>query len=305
MSTPSEIPEGITLEHYGEETLILERVNDVISASLEPVHIYSISNGIAFTGLRHAANYLGLHPNTVAKYLDAGVLKHVTLPSKNRRVRVDSLKELYAIIYKEPEPLASNTEGYDYPETPMSFEEPHTGQAIAYLGSTASHNTIELPDLNYQISREGYLGIPLKELEDLIPASEEVVLWVRPIDGHKPVNQSKAPDENSKLEEIKINFADGAVIIDMGARELVIDGDAVHLANREFSVLQYLAENKGIAVTRQQILDAVWGNWFSSDKVVDVNLSVIRRRLGDYKYLLRTLRGYGYKFDDFPPPSDT
>jgi hypothetical protein len=299
-----DIPEGVSFQHFNDETLVLERVDDVVSACLEPVHIYSFNHGTALTGLRHAADYLGMHPNTVAKYLDSGVLKHITLPSKTRRIRVDSLKELHARMYQETQEEHLSTDAQSDPEVNAPFEEANGHKALVYLGDMASRTTLELPNLNYQISNEGHIGIPLKGLQGLHIASQEAILWVRPID-YGLSNGSGLTVETIKTKEENLYFANGAVMVDTNLREVTVDGKRAHFPNREFSLLQFFIINKGISLTRQQILESIWGDWYSSYKIVDVNVGAIRKGLGNYRYLIKTIHSRGYVFDDFPPPKDT
>ena len=69
----------------------------------------------------------------------------------------------------------------------------------------------------------------------------------------------------------------------------------VPLATREFDLLRYLAENAGLALTRQQLLDGVWGHgWYGDERTVDVHVRQLRRKLGD-DLPLATLRGTGYR----------
>jgi len=88
----------MSLFDYDGETLIIEKVDGVVSASYEPVKVYDF-NGIAVTGLQHAADYLGVHVNTVRCYADRGHLEAVRYPSGVRRVKVDSVKAVLSTMY--------------------------------------------------------------------------------------------------------------------------------------------------------------------------------------------------------------
>ena len=79
-----------------------------------------------------------------------------------------------------------------------------------------------------------------------------------------------------------------------GARRAV-DGDVVALATREFDLLHYLAENAGLALSRQQLLDGVWGpDWYGDERTVDVHVRQLRKKLGD-ALPLTTVWGVGYR----------
>ncbi|MDQ1403775.1 MAG: two-component system, OmpR family, response regulator [Actinomycetota bacterium] len=87
----------------------------------------------------------------------------------------------------------------------------------------------------------------------------------------------------------------GRVEVDRGRREARLDGQPVALATREFDLLQYLADNEGLALTRRQLLDGVWGtDWYGDDRTVDVHVRQLRKKLGD-ALPLATVWGVGYR----------
>lgn len=102
--------------------------------------------------------------------------------------------------------------------------------------------------------------------------------------------------------KLKDNGVDGFVFeglrIDTGARAVYIDGIQVKMTPKEYELLIYLATNKNRALTRQQILDGVWGiDFFGDDRTVDTHVKVLRESLGSYKRMVSTVWGVGYKFD--------
>jgi DNA-binding response OmpR family regulator len=87
----------------------------------------------------------------------------------------------------------------------------------------------------------------------------------------------------------------GKVEVDLGRREARVDGKVVPLATREFDLLVYLAENAGLALSRQQLLDGVWGHgWYGDERTVDVHVRQLRKKLGD-GLPLATIWGVGYR----------
>lgn len=87
----------------------------------------------------------------------------------------------------------------------------------------------------------------------------------------------------------------GALQIDPGAREVTVDGETVELSRTEFDLLDALAAQPRMTLSRQQLLELVWGEgWFGDDHVIDVHMSNLRRKLGDPAYV-STVRGYGYR----------
>jgi DNA-binding response OmpR family regulator len=87
----------------------------------------------------------------------------------------------------------------------------------------------------------------------------------------------------------------GDVEVDVGRREARVDGAVVALATREFDLLRFLAENPGLALSRQQILDAVWGrDWYGDERTIDVHVGQLRKKLGP-GLPLATVWGVGYR----------
>jgi len=87
----------------------------------------------------------------------------------------------------------------------------------------------------------------------------------------------------------------GALQIDPGAREVTVDGETIELSRTEFDLLDVLAAQPRVTLSRQQLLELVWGEgWFGDDHVIDVHMSNLRRKLGDSAYIV-TVRGYGYR----------
>lgn len=87
----------------------------------------------------------------------------------------------------------------------------------------------------------------------------------------------------------------GALEVDAGRREVRVDGTPVGLAAREFALLLHLAEQRGLALSRQQLLDGAWGHdWYGDERTVDVHVRQLRKKLGDALPLV-TVRGTGYR----------
>ena len=87
----------------------------------------------------------------------------------------------------------------------------------------------------------------------------------------------------------------GDVEVDLGRREARVGGTVVALATREFDLLAFLAENEGLALSRQQLLDGVWGaGWIGDERTVDVHVRQLRKKLGG-TFPLATVWGVGYR----------
>jgi DNA-binding response OmpR family regulator len=87
----------------------------------------------------------------------------------------------------------------------------------------------------------------------------------------------------------------GDVVLDRLSRTAIVDGSEVELTSREFELVWHLAERPGVVVSRERILDRVWGLSFpGGTRTVDVHVGQLRRKL-DRPDLIRTVRGSGYK----------
>ncbi|MDR0854110.1 MAG: response regulator transcription factor [Clostridiales Family XIII bacterium] len=87
--------------------------------------------------------------------------------------------------------------------------------------------------------------------------------------------------------------------IDELGRNVFIDGEKVLMTPKEFDLLLYLATNKNIVFSREQLLNAVWGyDFFGEDRTVDTHIRMLRGNLGKYRDSIVTIRGVGYKLED-------
>lgn len=88
------------------------------------------------------------------------------------------------------------------------------------------------------------------------------------------------------------------VRIDTGSRQVWVDDEPVDLTTVEFDLLKTLAEHRGRVLSREQLLQQVWGHdFFGEERVVDVHIGHVRQKLGDGDFIV-TVRGVGYRFDD-------
>ncbi len=86
--------------------------------------------------------------------------------------------------------------------------------------------------------------------------------------------------------------------IDLAGREVYVDGQRATMTPKEYDLLFYLVKNKGLALSRDKLLEAVWGyDFFGDDRTVDTHIKMLRGSLGGYRKFIVTLRGMGYKFD--------
>ena len=93
----------------------------------------------------------------------------------------------------------------------------------------------------------------------------------------------------------------GGLVVDPAARRVSVDGRTAELSPKEFDLLLQLVSHPGTAMTRQALLEAVWGpDRPKGERTLDTHIKQVRRAIGPYAVQIVTLRGVGYRFDDTP-----
>lgn len=105
--------------------------------------------------------------------------------------------------------------------------------------------------------------------------------------------------QSTEQEPASETLSCGGVCIDQLRREVTSNGEGVSLTFKEFELLFYLMKNKGIALTREKIMEKVWGFDFEGEsRTVDMHIKLIRQKLLSCGENIKTIRGIGYKFTD-------
>lgn len=90
----------------------------------------------------------------------------------------------------------------------------------------------------------------------------------------------------------------GGLIIDTNARVVKVEGQNIDMSLKEFDLLYYLADNSHISLSRDQILQSVWGyDYLGTESTVDTHINRLRKKLGSHSDYILTVRGYGYRFE--------
>ena len=88
------------------------------------------------------------------------------------------------------------------------------------------------------------------------------------------------------------------LVIDFTGRTVEVDGKRAELSPKEYDLLFYMASNKNIALTREQLITNVWGyDFYGDDRTLDTHIKLLRKSLGPYSKCIVTLRGVGYRFE--------
>ena len=90
----------------------------------------------------------------------------------------------------------------------------------------------------------------------------------------------------------------GGIVINKAAHSVMVDGQPVELSFKEFELLTYFMENKGIALSREKILNSVWNyDYFGDARTIDTHVKKLRSKMGAKGDLIKTIWGMGYKFE--------
>lgn len=118
----------------------------------------------------------------------------------------------------------------------------------------------------------------------------------KPFSPKELVARIKAIIKRSKKVNQVYKF-DGLVIDDV-AHDVYINDEKIYLTPKEYELLKYFVLNKNVALTREQLLSNVWGYDFcGDDRTIDTHVKTLRNNLKDYRNLIVTVRGVGYKFE--------
>lgn len=104
------------------------------------------------------------------------------------------------------------------------------------------------------------------------------------------LKRTKGNVDSYSYDKLVVNFLE---------HTLKIDDKEINITPKEFEILKYFINNKKIAISREQLLNKIWGyDFYGDDRTVDTHIKMLRNNLGRYRDLIVTVRGIGYKFDD-------
>lgn len=90
----------------------------------------------------------------------------------------------------------------------------------------------------------------------------------------------------------------GGIEIDENGRKVLIDGNVATMTPKEFDILLFMVKNKNVVLSREKILEKIWGyEFFGDDRTVDTHIKMLRNNLGSYRDYIQTVWGIGYKFE--------
>lgn len=90
----------------------------------------------------------------------------------------------------------------------------------------------------------------------------------------------------------------GGIVVDKDAHQVTIDGSPIELSFKEFELLTYFLENRGLALSREKILNNVWNyDYFGDARTIDTHVKKLRNKMGEKGEYIKTIWGMGYKFE--------
>ena len=113
----------------------------------------------------------------------------------------------------------------------------------------------------------------------------------------KRTAKEKADENKNEI----VSLANGGLVADITARIVYIDGQRIDMSPKEYELFFYMLKNKNIALSRDKLLQDVWGyDFFGDDRTLDTHIKILRKSLGKYSDFIVTIRGMGYRFEEKP-----
>ena len=118
---------------------------------------------------------------------------------------------------------------------------------------------------------------------------KELMARVKAVLNRHHATAEQVSDQRLKFEGLEI---------DMAGRNVYVDGEKAELTPKEYELLVYLTKNANIAITREQLLEKVWGyDYYGDDRTLDTHMKSLRKKLGQYADNIITIRRVGYRFE--------
>ena len=140
-------------------------------------------------------------------------------------------------------------------------------------------------------------GTEMDKVQGLDGGADDYI--VKPFGVMELLSRVRAVLRRARDEQPQDELAAGSLRMDVARHRVFAQGRDVTLTHMEFELLRYLLINRGIALTRERLLDAVWGVDYPGDtRTVDVHMRTLRVKLGQASRCLQTVRGVGYRLED-------
>lgn len=121
---------------------------------------------------------------------------------------------------------------------------------------------------------------------------KELMMRVKVVISRNAPKQKAIQDDGHDIFQIE------GLVVDFTGRMVTVNGVRADLSPKEYDLLFYMVRNKNIALSREKLITEVWGyDYYGDDRTLDTHIKLLRSSLGEYRRLLVTLRGVGYRFE--------
>ncbi len=118
----------------------------------------------------------------------------------------------------------------------------------------------------------------------------------KPFSPRELIARIKAVTKRNAKKNDYYNFA--GLKIDKSAHEVYVDDNLIMLTPKEYDLLLFLVQNKNIALSREKLIESIWGyDFYGDDRTLDTHIKTLRNNLGKYRDFIKTIRKVGYKFE--------
>ena len=106
-------------------------------------------------------------------------------------------------------------------------------------------------------------------------------------------------NDKAKKDEDRQRYEYGELLVDFESQNVSVDGAKIKMTPKEYDLLEYFIRNRNMVLSRDMLLDGVWGiDFMGDDRTVDTHVKMLRESLGRYRNLVVTVWGKGYKFEE-------
>ncbi len=120
----------------------------------------------------------------------------------------------------------------------------------------------------------------------------------KPFSPKELIARIKAVTRRNQKDELEDKFVYKTLEVDFVGHTVKIDNEEITLTPKAFEILTYFIQNQKVAISRDTLLNKIWGyDFFGDDRTVDTHIKMLRNSLGEYRDLIKTVRGLGYKFE--------
>lgn len=120
----------------------------------------------------------------------------------------------------------------------------------------------------------------------------------KPFSPKELIARIKAVTRRNQKDELEDKFVYKTLEVDFIGHTVKIDNEEITLTPKAFEILTYFIQNQKVAISRDTLLNKIWGyDFYGDDRTVDTHIKMLRNSLGEYRDLIKTVRGLGYKFE--------